>query len=373
MKRTSVWVDTGPEHDERPQLDGDVDAEVCVIGGGIVGITTAALLQDAGVRTVLLEGNRLACGVSGFTTAKVSSQHGLVYARLRSRFGRDGAATYGAANQAALEWMAARVEHDGIECDWRRRPSYAYLTEDRAKAEQEAEAAIEAGLPASLVDETGLPYDVAAAVRFEDQAEFHVRKYLLALGASLTEVYERSHAVDVDVNGRCAVKTPGGRVTADRVVVATHYPFLDRALAFPRVHPQRSYALVCSIDGEPPPGMYISGDSPTRSIRAVPVGGEEKLLVGGEGHHVGEGGDTEERYAALEAFAREHWAVRSVDYRWSSQDNTTVDTVPYVGRLSPFGDRLLMATGFAKWGMTGGTAAALILADALLGRENPWA
>jgi glycine/D-amino acid oxidase-like deaminating enzyme/nitrite reductase/ring-hydroxylating ferredoxin subunit len=373
MKRTSVWVDTGPQHDERPQLDGDVDAEVCVIGGGIVGITTAALLQDAGVRTVLLEANRLACGVSGFTTAKVSSQHGLAYARLRSRFGRDGAATYGAANQAALEWMAARVEHDGIECDWRRRPSYAYLTEDRAKAEQEADAAIEAGLPASLVEETGLPYDVAAAVRFDDQAEFHVRKYLLALGAALSEVYERSHAVDVDVNGHCVVKTPGGRVTADRVVVATHYPFLDRSLAFPRVHPQRSYALVCSVDGEPPPGMYISGDSPTRSVRAVPVGGEEKLLVGGEGHHVGEGGDTEERYAALEAFAREHWAVRSVDYRWSSQDNTTIDTVPYVGRLSPFGDKLLMATGFAKWGMTGGTAAALILADELLGRENPWA
>jgi glycine/D-amino acid oxidase-like deaminating enzyme/nitrite reductase/ring-hydroxylating ferredoxin subunit len=373
MKRASVWIDTGPEHEERPRLDGDVDADVCVIGGGIVGITTAALLQDAGVRTVLLEANRLACGVSGFTTAKVSSQHGLVYDRLRSRFGRDGAATYGAANQAALEWMAARVEQDGIECDWRRRPSYAYLTGDRAKAEQEAEAAIEAGLPASLVEETGLPYAVAAAVRFEDQAEFHVRKYLLALGASLTDVYERSHAVDVDVNGRCAVKTPGGRVTADRVVVATHYPFLDRALAFPRVHPQRSYALVCSIDGDPPPGMYISGDSPTRSIRAVPVGGEEKLLVGGEGHHVGEGGDTEERYAALEAFAREHWAVRSVDYRWSSQDNTTIDTVPYVGKLSPFGDSLLMATGFAKWGMTGGTAAALMLADELLGRENAWA
>src|SRR3954447_22417112 len=363
MKRTSVWVDTGPEHDERPQLDSDVDAEVCVIGGGIVGITTAALLQDAGVRTVLLEANRLACGVSGFTTAKVSSQHGLVYARLRSRFGRDGAATYGAANQAALEWMAARIEQDGIECDWRRRPSYAYLSDDRAKAEQEAEAAIEAGLPASLVEETGLPYEVAAAVRFDDQAEFHVRKYLLALSASLTEVYERSHAVDVDVDGRCAVKTPGGRVTADRVVVATHYPFLDRALAFPRVHPQRSYALVCSIDGEPPPGMYISGDSPTRSVRGVPVEGEELLLVGGEGHRPGEGGDTEERYAALEAFAREHWAVRSVDYRWSSQDNTTIDTVPYVGKLSPLGDQLLMATGFAKWGMTGGTAAAMILAD----------
>ena len=373
MKRTSVWLDTGPPQPERPRLERDLEAEVVVIGGGIVGITTALLLQEAGVETVLLEANRLACGVSGFTTAKVSSQHGLIYDRLRSRFGPGAAAGYGAANEAALAWMAERVRRDGIDCDWRRRPSYAYVTDDRATAEREAEAAAEAGLPATFVESTGLPYPVAGAVRFDDQAEFHVRKYLLALAEGLTDVYERSHAVDVDDDERCAVKTPGGRVTADRVVVATHYPFLDRSLAFARVHPQRSYALLCRIAGEPPPGMYISGDSPTRSVRAVPVDGEELLLVGGEGHRTGEGGDTEERYAALERFAREHWDVRSLEYRWSSQDNTTIDTLPYVGPITPRNDRILMATGFAKWGMTGGTAAAHILAAALQGSKSAWA
>ena len=165
MKRTSVWVDTGPAQPERPRLERDVEAEVVVIGGGIVGITTALLLQEAGVETVLLEANRLACGVSGFTTAKVSSQHGLIYDRLRSRFGPGAAAGYGAANEAALAWMAERVQRDGIDCDWRRRPSYAYVTDDRGTAEREAEAAAEAGLPASFVDETGLPYPVAGAVR----------------------------------------------------------------------------------------------------------------------------------------------------------------------------------------------------------------
>ncbi len=373
MKRTSVWVDTGPTPPERPRLERDLEAEVVVIGGGIVGITTALLLQEAGVDTVLLEANRLACGVSGFTTAKVSSQHGLIYDRLRSRFGPGAAAGYGAANEAALAWMAERVRRDKIDCDWRRRPSYAYVTGDRGTVEREAEAATEAGLPATLVDDTGLPFPVAGAVRFDDQAEFHVRKYLLALADGLEHVYERSHAVDVDVDERCAVMTPGGRVTADRVVVATHFPFLDRSFAFARVHPQRSYALLCRIAGEPPPGMYISGDSPTRSVRAVPVDGEELLLVGGEGHRPGEGGDTEERYAALERFAREHWDVRSLEYRWSSQDNTTIDTLPYVGPLAPGGDRVLMATGFAKWGMTGGTAAAHILAGELQGRKSAWA
>ena len=144
--------------------------------------------------------------------------------------------------------------------------------------------------------------------------------------------------MQVDADARCIVKTPGGSVTADHVVVATHYPFLDRSLAFARVTQQRSYALLCRIAGEPPAGMFISGDSPTRSVRAVPLAGEELLLVGGEGHKTGQGGDTEERYGALERFAREHWDVQSVEYRWSAQDDTTIDGVPYVGPLTPGDD-----------------------------------
>lgn len=380
-QRTSVWVATGPQQPELPELEGEVRADVVVLGGGIVGITTALLLKEAGMRVVLLEAGRLACGVSGYTTAKVSSQHGLIYAHLRSAFGADAARTYGQANEAALAWVAARVADDGIDCDLRRQSSYAYVTSGakRAEVEREAEAAIAAGLPATLVETTPLPYPVAAAVRFDDQAEFHARKYLLALAEQLTsgdgcQVFERSRAVQVDTHGECRVKTPGGQVIADRCVMATHYPFPDRSLAFARVHPQRSYAIACRIDGRPPAGMHISGDSPTRSVRAVPIGGgEELLLVGGEGHKTGTGGDTEERYRRLEDFAREHWDVASVDYRWSSQDGVTVDTLPYVGRMSPWSDRVLMATGFAKWGMTGGTAAALLLADLLLDRPNAWA
>ena len=371
----SLWIETGPAQPELPELDHDVETDVVVLGGGIVGITTALLLKEAGARVVLLEADRLGHGVSGHTTAKVSSQHGFVYDRLASRFGADGAATYGAVNEAALRWIADRVDADRIDCDFRRRPSFAYVTEDRDLAEREARAARAAGLPASLVEETPLPYPVAAAVRFEDQAEFHVSRYLAALAGQLEgdgcHVFERSRAVEVDVYEGLTVKTPGGRVKAGDVVLATHFPFLDRTLAFARVHPQRSYALACRIAGEPPEGMFISGDGPTRSVRAAPVAGEELLLVGGEGHRTGTGGDTEERYAALERFAREHWDVRSVEYRWSAQDNTTIDTVPYVGRALPGAKHIWVATGFAKWGMTGGTAAALLLADRIQERPNP--
>ena len=376
-RHESVWMATGPEQPELPELDRNVEADVCVIGGGIVGITTALLLKEAGVRVALVEAHRLASGVTGYTTAKVSSQHGMIYSRLRAKHGPEAARLYGEANETAIGWIADRVGAGGIDCDFRRRPSYAYVTSGRSQAEQEAEAAAEAGLPATLVEDVPLPYPVEAAVRFGDQAEFHVRKYLLALAAGLPgdgcDVFENSHAVEVDVDEDILVKTPGGRVRAQHVVMATHYPFLDRSLAFARVYPQRSYALVCRIAGTPPDGMFISGDSPTRSVRAVPVDGEELLLVGGEGHKTGQGGDTEECYRRLEAYAREHWDVRSVEYRWSAQDNTTVDSLPYVGPATPREKRLLMATGFAKWGMTNGTAAARILADRILGAANPYA
>ncbi len=377
-KRESVWIDTGPPPPEFPRLTGDVHADVAVIGGGIVGITTALLLVEAGVQVVLVEANRLACGVSGYTTAKVTSQHGLIYERLRSRFGANAARAYGQVNEDALAWIAQRVERDRIDCDFRRRSAYAYVGPDskRSRIDKEIQAATAAGLPASLARDTPLPYPVAAAVRFDHQAEFHVRKYLLALVEQLVasgrcDIYERSPAVNADHGAPCAVETADGAITADRVVVATHYPFLDRSLAFARVHAERSYAIACRIEGDPPDGMHISADSPTRSIRAVPVDGEELLLVGGESHRTGTGGDTEERYRRLEQFAREHWEVESVEYRWSSQDNITADGLPYVGRLTRRSRRILVATGFAKWGMTGGTAAATLLADTLLGLDDP--
>jgi Rieske Fe-S protein len=154
--------------------------------------------------------------------------------------------------------------------------------------------------------------------------------------------------------------------------VATHMPFLDRGFYFARCHPERSYVVAVRTGGEPPQGMYLSTESPAHSIRSHPTPDGELLLVGGESHKTGQA-DEVERYERLEAWARERFDVRSVGYRWATQDNMPVDGVPFVGRLHPFTSHLWTATGFLKWGLTNGTAAAAILADQIAGRDNPWA
>jgi glycine/D-amino acid oxidase-like deaminating enzyme/nitrite reductase/ring-hydroxylating ferredoxin subunit len=377
-KATSPWLDGAPA-DQYPPLSGDARTEVAVVGGGIAGLTAALLLAEQGREVALIEMDRIGRGATGYTTAKVTSQHGLVYDSLVSKVGEPKARAYGEANQAALGLIARSVAERGIDCGWRRRPAYAYVLSrsQSQRAAGEAETAARLGLPASLVHETPLPYPVAAAVRFDDQAEFDAYAYVAALARELVAagatIAERTRATGLDEGSPNRVETDRGTVTADQVIVASHFPYLDRSLVFARAAPERSYCIGVRQRGEVPEGMFISAEGPTRSLRGALHRDRELLLVGGEGHKVGQGGDTRERYRTLEDFAREHFEVESVDYRWSTQDPLPADGVPFVGPLTPLAKRSYMATGFAKWGMTNGTAAAMLLADAVLGRDNPWA
>jgi glycine/D-amino acid oxidase-like deaminating enzyme/nitrite reductase/ring-hydroxylating ferredoxin subunit len=245
------------------------------------------------------------------------------------------------------------------------------------KVRAEVAAAVRIGLAASFTTETDLPYAVAGAVRLDDQAQFHPRKYCLGLAATVpgegSHVFELTRAADVDEERRCLVRTDRGTVSAQHVVVATHLPFLDRGGFFARTYPSRSYALSARLDGPVPSGMYLGVGSPTRSVRAAHVDGQPVVILGGEGHKVGQDDDTRQRYEALEAWARSQFPVRSIDYRWSAQDYMSVDGLPFVGPASSGSERVLVATGFQKWGMSNGAAAAITLADRIAGRENRWA
>jgi glycine/D-amino acid oxidase-like deaminating enzyme/nitrite reductase/ring-hydroxylating ferredoxin subunit len=373
----SVWIATTPETDY-PQLTSEVEVDVAVVGAGITGITAAIMLKRAGKTVALLDSKRIVRGATGYTTAKVTAGHGVVYTQLLDSFGEPGARIYAESNQAAVE----RIAELGEDCDFERKDNYVFAEseQERGRLEREAEVMADLGLPASFVTETPLPFAVAGAIRLENQAQFHPRKYLLRLAGTIpgdgSHVFENTRAHYVNRAEPCIVETDRGNVRARDVVLATQLPFMDRGLFFAKAHPHRSYAVAAPIDpGEAPDGMFINSGTPTRSIRTIRDGDRLLLQTGGQGHKPGPAHEDEsERYDALGAFLHEHWpAAGEVEYRWSTQDYMSVDRVPFVGRLHRRSRHVYVATGYSKWGMTAGTVAAELLADAVLGRANPWA
>jgi glycine/D-amino acid oxidase-like deaminating enzyme/nitrite reductase/ring-hydroxylating ferredoxin subunit len=374
---TSFWIDSTPETGF-PALEPGVAVDVAVLGGGITGVVAASLLKRAGKTVALVESQRVLHGVTGYTTAKLTAGHNVVYSHLERHFGADGARAYAEANQAAVEHVAAQAADEGIECDLERATNYVY-SESADAVETlagEAEAARRAGLPASFVRETELPFPVAGAIALENQAQFHPRKYLLPLVRSLpgdgSHVFELTRALGVDGAEPCRVETDRGDIRARDVVVATHLPILDRGLYFAKVHPKREYVVAARLDAAPR-GMYISTEDPVHSVRSTPFGDGRLLIVGGEGHKTGQEPRTDERYERLLDWARERLGVAEPAYRWSTQDNFSVDRVPYVGPLRRGSRHVYVATGFSGWGMSNGVASALLLADLVLGRDNAFA
>lgn len=376
-EQRSLWIDTTPGS-AYPALDGRVKADVAVVGGGITGLTAAVFLKHSGVSVALVEANRVALGTTGNTTAKVTALHALTYDALISKHGEEAAGIYGEANQVALEFIVQLVRDRSIECDLRRMPAYTYAEshEHVAKIEAEVDAARRLGFAANLVRDTPLPFPVAAAIRLDDQALFHPRKYALALAEIVdgagSQVFERTRATGIlESDDGVEVVTENGVVEANQVIIATLLPFHDPAGLFAKTHPSRSYAVSARADGAAPEGMFISVDSPTRSVRPHYSDQGTHLVIGGEEHKTGQEEDTEGRYAAIEEWARQRFGVRSIDHHWSAQDYVPADGIPYVGPLGE-GSRVLVATGFKKWGMTNGTAAAIMLSELLLGRPNRW-
>lgn len=377
----SYWIATTPHPGFPPMPDG-ARADVVVLGAGIVGLTVAYLLKQAGRSVLVLDAREVAAGVSGHTTAKVTVAHSLVYSHVRDRFGADAAATYAASNTAALRYMAGLVADEGIDCDWEPADSYLWA-ETPAQADRllaEAQAAADAGLPATYEATLPLPWPVTGALRMPEQAQFHPRRYLLHLAGAVdgdgSMVHEHTRALDVrEREGEpCVVTTDRGEARATHVVVATHLPILDRGAFFTKVHPYREYVLTVRVPAESvPAGMYLSIGSPTRSLRGVPGSDGPLLLVSGEKHRTGEDPATDERYRDLLDWTERHFPVEAVTHRWSTQDTYSLDGVPYIGRLTRGSAHLWTATGFNGWGMTGGTLAGMLLADQITGRDNPWA
>jgi glycine/D-amino acid oxidase-like deaminating enzyme/nitrite reductase/ring-hydroxylating ferredoxin subunit len=372
--QASLWLVDVP-HTRRPALEGSLDVDVAVIGGGIAGITTALLLKREGARVAVLEAGEVASGVSGCNTAKVSALQQTVYSKIRSRHGEEGAAAYAEASLAGVELVAILAAEVGIDCDLHRRPAFTIAADasELSAVEREADAARAAGIAVTVTEDVDLPYPVAGALRLDDQLEFHPVRYVRGLADAVdgdgSLVFERSRVLSVAYGSPSRVHTGSGTVTADHVVVATHYPMLDRGLYFARLEPKRSHCIAARVRGPLPQGMSITAGSATRSIRSY----GDLLVVGGEGHTTGASKATPERYQRLERFARRHWDVAEITHRWSAQDPVPHDHLPVIGHYMPTASNLYVSSGFMKWGLSGATMAAIILRDLIAGRDNPWA
>lgn len=370
-KHQSLWSDV--EMPGYPALDGDVRVDVAIVGAGITGLTAARLLVREGKRVAVLEQHQVGSGTTGGTSAHVTQVPDLRYRDLRSKFGRDNLRVVVDSSRAALELIASLVEEDAISCDFGRIPAYLYTEypDEVSSLEEEVEAANEAGMPATLVREVPLPFPVAAAVRYEDQARFHPLSYLASLARTVHanggRIYEETRVVGVDAGEPCRVKTERGTVTADSVLFATHTP-AGFSLLHAELEPLRSYVLGVRLrGGNPPDGLFFDTEDPYNYTRRQ----GDILIVGGKDHKTGEG-DPEESYQALEEYVRKRWDVESIDYRWSAQLYHPPDGLPMIGRALTSG-HVWLATGYSGVGMVFGTLGGMLLTDFALGRENPWA
>lgn len=371
----SYWLTT-VRAKSYPVLDGNLEAEVAIIGGGITGIMTTYYLSQSGLKVVLIEKNHLLGGVTGHTTGKLTSNHNLVYQYLVTEHGQEKAQIYAQANEQAIGEVERLTEKHQIKADFARTTAYTYAltTEEEEAVGKEVEVAQKLGLPAFFTEVLPLPFKTKGAVGFHSQAIFHPLKFLFALAEEIVnqggQIFENTKALGITDGQPVEVKTKQGIVRAKTAVIATNFPIYDRCGFFNRQWPKRSYVLAVKLKGVLPEGVFISANENYHSIRPHPP--DSILLLGGEPHKTGQGGKTTQRYERLYDYGGKYFHLASIDYRWSTQDNIPDDHIPYIGKASPSAKHLFVATGFKGWGMTHGIVAGQLLADLVMGRKNPW-
>ncbi|MBQ1729933.1 MAG: FAD-dependent oxidoreductase [Oscillospiraceae bacterium] len=358
----SIWSETC-DIPQREPLRGDTETEIAVIGAGMAGILIASALQRAGRQVAVFEAKRIASGQTRNTTAKITAQHGLFAERLIKTLGEERAKKYAAANLAAIEAYRKLIAEENIDCDFSNESAFVY-GDDESLLENEAKAQAAMGLATYLVSNPDVPGGAKAAVRADGQAQFHPLKFLKAISEPLT-IYENTPVISVDGG---ELQTARGRVRAEKVVFACHYPFINfPGMYFARMHQERSYVLALE-NASIPGGMWIGAGDGGYSFRKY----GDLVLFGGEGHRTGEnsGGG---KYEALRKRASGFFQNSRVKTYWSAQDCITADGVPYIGLYSDITPNWYVATGFQKWGMTTSMASAMILRDMICERENPYA
>lgn len=356
----SVWGESC-EFGKRQVLNKDIETDILIIGAGIAGILTAYMLKQNGRDVVLIDADKVAGGNTKNTTAKITSQHDLIYDKLISEFGEEKARQYAKANELAIKKYKEIIKERKIDCDFEEKSAYVYSLNEIENIKKEIEAAKKVGINAEFVEKANLPFKIKGAIKFNNQAQFNPLKFLKDISKDLT-IYENTRALEIKDK---LVITNKGEITANNIVVATHYPIMNTpGYYFLKMHQERSYVIalenVDDIDG-----MYIDVDKDGYSFRMY----KDLLLLGAIKQRTGEneiGGS----YDALRRVAKDLYPKSKEKYIWSAQDCMTIDGIPYIGKYSDETPNIYVATGFNKWGMTSSMVSAMIISDMILGKEN---
>lgn len=341
-------------------LSGDIKTDVLVIGGGMAGILCASLLKEKGVDYTLVEGKTICSGITKNTTAKITSQHGLIYDKLRKSVGLERTKMYLDANQAALKKYFELCKD--IDCDFKEETAYAYSLTNQRKLENEVKTLSMMGFTAGIAQTSCLPFPIEGAVSFSHQAQFHPLKFIAYIVPHL-KIYE--HTFVRELTEKKAV-TEKGDITFQKLIFATHFPIDNKhGMYFLKMYQNRSYVIALSNAAEID-GMYVDGSKHGFSFRNY----KDYLLLGGGSHRTGRRGGN---WKELRDFARKYYPGSVEKYFWAAQDCITLDGIPYIGNYSKNMPNCYVATGFNKWGMTSSMAAAMILSDLVTERENPYA
>lgn len=373
-KESTFWLENCPGTNFPPLKEG-LNVDVAVLGGGIVGVTTATLLKESGHNVALIESDRIAKDVTVGTTAKISAAPNIIYNKLISNLGLDKAQKYADVNMKSLKKISEIVKKHSISCDYHQLPLYIYSEKfDNVNViKNEVKAAKKLGLPVSYTEDVPLPFRTGPAIKYDKQAQFHPRKYLLALSEDLDDeenhVFEQTRVITVKNGERKEVITDQGSIMADKVVVATHLPVYDPDSLNKHLSPARSYVLGLFIKGDFPDGMFIDID-PMHTYRTAPTGEDKLVIVAGE-HSPVDVDDRNVYYSRLESYAREHLNIKSLEYYWTSIDVVSDDGLPIIGMTSK--KDIYVATGLGFWGMVNGTTAAIINNDLINNKENIYA
>ncbi len=377
MTLTSLWLGRHPRGtaSHPGPLSGEYD--VVVVGAGITGLTTALLLGRSGRSVAVLEARHVGAGTTGGSTAKVSLLQGTQLSTIASKHSAAVVRDYVRANDEGQAWLARFCEDHGVAAQ--RRPAYTFATSGSGlrSARRECEVASRAGLDVTWRDRPDLPFETRGAVMLADQLQLDPVELLDALAAQAVahgvDLVEGARVRKVSGRGPVTVTAEQGSVTARTVVIATNMPMLDRGGFFARAKPARSYGLAFRTPEHLVDGMYLSAETPSRSLRDAPDPAGPLLLVGGNGHKPGAPVSEAQKLDELRHWTAEFFPKAEETHAWSAQDYVPHHSLPFVGPILPDADQILVAGGYSKWGLTNGVAAALALSGRILGGHQDWA